>query len=111
MDYLFKEKPIYIRYPILQISYILIWIPLGFIISSCLASGLITAAYYIFGTLFQIIFSFAFEMFAISGRWGAMAVGFFPFTVAAFDLIFLIAGLELINAFLNKKQCEEHYNE
>lgn len=111
MDYLQKEKPIYLTFPILQISYVLIWIPLGFIISSLLATCLITVAYFIFGALFETIFSIAFKMYAFSGRWTATAVGFFPFTVAAFDLILLIVGLELISAFLNKKRQEEHFDE
>ena len=111
MDYLYKEKPIYLRYPIFQISYILFWIPLGFIISSFLATCLIKIAYFIFGALFDKLFIISFSMYAMSGRWYATAVGFFPFTVVVFDFVILIVGLELISAFLRKKQQEENFNE
>lgn len=111
MDYLYKEKAIYLRYPIFQISYILLWIPLGFIMSSFLAICLIKIVYFIFGALFRNLFIISFTMYEISGRWYATAVGFLPFVVVAFDLVMLILGLELISAFLNKKLQEEHFNE
>ncbi len=111
MDYNFREKPFYLEFPILQISYILLWIPVGYIVSRVIASGLIAIVFNTSAAILYKIFDFAFGLFVMSGRWEASALGFFPYAVIAFDLIFLIIGLELISRFLDKKRLEEKFYE
>ena len=111
MDYNFREKPFYLEFPILQISYILLWIPLGFIVTRVLASCLIAIVFNTSAAILYKLFDFAFGLFVMSGRWEASALGFFLYAVIAFDLIFLITGLELISHFLYKKRLEEKFYE
>ncbi|MCD7780741.1 MAG: hypothetical protein LUH05_08745 [Candidatus Gastranaerophilales bacterium] len=101
-----KEKPFYLKFPIFQIVYVLLWIPLGYIISSILSVVTIGIIYNILVEILKSLYTYAFELFLISGRMEAMVNSFYVITAFVFDLMILIIGLELVSFFLNKKKKE-----
>lgn len=107
----YRLKPFYLEFPILQITYILFWIPIGFIISNILSVIIISVVFHILSAILGAIFSFAFEMFVISGRMQAMVQPYYLIASIVFDFMFLIIGLELISSFLNKKRKEGGFDE
>lgn len=100
----FRYKPFYLEFPIFQITYILFWIPIGFIISNIFSVIIVSVVFHILSAILGVIFSFAFHMFVISGRMQAMVQSYYIIATVIFDFILLIIGLELINCFLNKKR-------
>lgn len=107
----FRYKPFYLEFPIFQIVYILFWIPIGFIVSNILSVIIVFVIFHILSAILGVIFSFAFEMFVISGRMQAMVQSYYLIAAIIFDFIFLIIGLELISSFLNKKRIEGGFDE
>lgn len=107
----FRYKPFYLEFPILQIIYILFWIPIGFILS-CIFS--VITVYIIFNILSAIlgaIYSYAFDMFVFSGRMQAMIQSYYIIATIIFDFVLLIIGLELISCFLDKKRKDGGFDE
>ena len=106
-----KNMPIYLHYPVFQILYIILWLPIGFVISNVICFIVIKIVYSIMSTILGIIFSYAFEMFLFSGRMQAIVEYFYYIIVVVFDLILLVVGLEIISHFLVKKRIVGGYNE
>ena len=109
MDY--RYKPFYLEFPIMQIAYILFWIPIVFFVSNIHSAVIVSVVFYILSTILEAFFSFAFEMFVLSGRMQAMVQPYYFIATIFFDFILLIIGLELISYFLNKKRKEGGFNE
>lgn len=107
----YKCKPFYLEFPIFQIVYIILWIPLGFYVSTLLSAVIVSFVFKIFSLILGAIYSFAFELFIISGRMQAMVKPYYFIAMFFFDLIILIIGLELINHFLNKKRFDGGFDE
>lgn len=107
----FNYKPFYLEFPIIQITYILLWIPIGFIVSYILSVIIVSIIFNILSAILGAIFSFAFEMFLLSVRMQATLQPYYLITAIIFDFIFLISGLELISCFLNKKRKEGGFDE
>lgn len=107
----YKCKPIYLVFPILQISYILFWIPVGYRISCILSALGVTIVYNILSAVLGAIYSFAYDMFALSGGMEALVEPYYLIVAIFLDLIILITGLELISCFLNKKRKEGGFDE
>ena len=106
-----KCKPIYLEFPIFQITYIIVWLLVGFTASGILSVISIKIVYLIMFAIFKALFSFSFEMFLISGRMQALIEPFYLIITIIFDFILLIIGLELISHFLNKKKIAGGYND
>jgi len=109
MDY--RYKPFYLEFPIFQIAYIIFWIPIGFFVSNILSAVIVSVVFHILSAILGAIFSFAFEMFVISGRMQAMVQPCYFIAMIFFDFMLLIIGLELISYFLNKKRKEGGFDE
>lgn len=107
----YKSKPFYLEFPIFQIIYIIAWIPIGFIISNILSVIIVSLVFHILSVILRVIFSFAFEMFVISGRMQAMVQSYYFIATVIFDFMLLVIGLELISSFLNRKKREGGYYE
>ncbi len=105
-----REKPIYLEFPLLQIIYITCWIPAGFAISKYLGGLTVIFVFNILAVILKSIYSFAFELFVFSGRFGAMMPRFTEIAIIAFDIILLVIGLEIISHFLSKKRVEGGWN-
>ena len=102
----FRCKPLYLKYPILQGLYVILWLPIGLILSYIYAYITLEILGSILVFILNKVYSFAFQMFAISGRF-LMCISLFAI-LATFiiDILLLIVGLELISAFVNKKRIE-----
>ncbi len=101
-----NNKPFYLKFPIFQILYILLWILIGFYLSYIFSMIVVSVSFRILELILGSIYPFAFEMFVMSGRMQAMVSGFYGIEAIIFDFIFLIVGLELITHFINKKRTE-----
>ena len=101
----FECQPTYLEFPILQIAYIILWIPLGFFVSYFWAFFTINTVARI--TIFLLDkFDLSFQYYLMSGR---IEMGIRPFylpTNIIYDIIILCIGLEIISRFLYKKQLE-----
>ena len=107
----FIYKSFYLKFPIFQIAYILFWIPIGFIVSNIFSVIIVSIIFHILSAALGAIFSFAFEMFVISGRMQAIVQPYYLIATIIFDFIFLIIGLEFISCFLDKKKREGGFDE
>ena len=107
----FRCKPIYLKYPIFQTIYIILWVPLGFIASWLLSIGIIKIVYLITSTILNLLFPVAFYFFALSEDLIGIYIMFCCITAFVYDLILLEVGLELIKHFLNKKKIDGGYDE
>jgi len=99
-----NEKPIYSEFPIFQISYILFWIPLGYIISSFCASLIIFVLKFILVKILHTIFDSAFEMYVYTGAMDTVPDAFYLPVLITLDIILLIAGLEFIIYMVRKSE-------
>lgn len=106
-----EYKPMYFKYPIFQILYVILWLPFGFILSYVFSTITIKIVYFIMSAILKFIFSFSFEMFLFSGRMQALIPPFYFLITVVFYLILLVLGLELISYFLSKKKIAGGYNE
>lgn len=101
----FKCEPTYLKFPILQIAYIIFWIPIGFFVSYFLAFFTINTVAQI--TIFLLDkFDFSFQYYLMSGRF---EMGIRPFYLPVniiYDILILCIGLEVISKFLYKKRLE-----
>ncbi len=102
----YVDKPFYLEFPILQISYILFWIPIGFFVSKVISSVVIFCVFYIFSSILGTLYPLDFELFVLSKRLKVLVYPFYSIAAIFFDFIILIIGLELISCFLNKKRKE-----
>ena len=101
----FKCKPTYLDFPILQIAYIIFWIPLGFFVSYFLAFFTINTVARI--TMFLLDkFDFSFQYYLMSGRFEMGIRPFYLPTNIIYDILILCIGLEIISKFLYKKRLE-----
>lgn len=108
----FRCKPIYLKYPIFQTIYIILWVPLGFIASWLLYIGIIKIIYLITSAILNLLFPVAFKFFAPSSEYLiGIYIMFCCITAFVYDLILLEVGLELIKHFLNKKNVDGGYDE
>jgi len=107
----FRYKPFYLEFPIFQISYIILWIPIGFLISGILSALIVTVVFYVLSAILNVIYPLAFGLFVMSGRMQAMVQQSYIIAGIFFDFMFLIIGLELISCFLNKKRKEGGFDE
>lgn len=107
----FRSKPIYLKYPIFQTIYIILWVPLGFIASWLLYIGIIEIIHLITSAILNLLFPVAFYFFASSGDLIGIYIMFSCITAFVYDLILLEVGLELIKHFLNKKKIDGGYDE
>lgn len=107
----FRCKPLYLEFPIFQITYVLSWIPIGFIVSNIFSVIIISVVFRILSVILKVIFPLAFGMFVMSGRMQAMVQSYYLIAAIIFDFILLIIGLELISCFLNKKRKEGNFDE
>ncbi len=107
----YRYEPIYLQYPILQTSFVIFWIPIGFIISKILYFIIETLVFNLLSFILGIIFPISFEMFIISERMDVLVQHFYLIIILFFDFIILIIGLELINYFITIKRKELNFNE
>lgn len=107
----FRCKPIYLKYPIFQTIYIILWVPLGFIASWLLYIGIIKIVYLITSAILNLLFPVAFYFFAPLEDLIGIYIMFSFITAFVYDLILLEVGLELIKHFLNKKKIDGGYGE
>lgn len=111
MKFCSRPRPFYLEFPIFQICYVLLWIPIGFTIS------------FVFSYIFVKIFSFilvnvahtflplAMDLFVMSGRMQLMEISYYVLIGIVFDIMLLVLGLEFIISVLNKKKLEGYGNE
>ena len=105
----FNHKPTYLEFPILQITYIIFWIPLGFFVSYFLAFFTINTVAQI--TMFLLDkWDFSFQYYLMSGRYEMGIRPFYLPTNIIYDFLILCIGLELISKFLYKKRLEYEGN-
>lgn len=107
----FRCKPIYLDFPIFQITYVLLWIPFGFIFSFILSTWVLYFVTEVMNFVLGLWLPVALEMFLISGRMSSMEKGMVMPVAIAFDFLILIVGLELISCFLNKKRIKGGFGE
>ena len=107
----YKHKLLYSKIPILQIVYILFWVPFGFIISYIISKITIVVVSNIINIILKAVFPVAYDLFTISGGKETIIVIFYIFLTIVFDFILLISGLELITYFLNKRKEREIFDE
>lgn len=107
----YETKPFYLKFPIFQIIYIIFWIPIGYIVANILSAIAVSIVFNILSAILSSIFSFAFEMFVMSGRMQGIVQPYYSITAIVFDFILLVLGLELIGYFLNKKRYKENFDE
>ena len=105
----FNHKPTYLEFPILQITYIIFWIPLGFFLSYFFTLFTINTVTQI--TMFLLDkWYFSFQYYLMSGRFGMEIRPFYLLTNIIYDFLILCIGLELISKFLYKKRLEYEEN-
>lgn len=102
----FRCKPLYLKYPILQGLYVILWLPIGLILSYIYAYITLEILGSILVFILNKVYSFAFQMFAISGRFQMCISLFAILATFIIDILLLIVGLELISTFVNKKRIE-----
>lgn len=102
----FIYRPIYYEFPVFQIMYVFIWIPIGFIFSYVLAAVVLEIVTNIMVWILNLLLPMSIQMFVMSGRMWAMTDGMRMPVAIAFDFLLLIVGLELIISFLKKKKIE-----
>lgn len=107
----FRYKPVYLDFPIFQIAYVMLWIPVGFIVSYILSAIVLYVVTEVMNFVLGLLLPMAFEFFLISGRMNAMEEGMIMPVAIAFDFFILIIGLELISYFLNKKRLKGGFDE
>ena len=107
----FRCKPIYLKYPIFQTIYIILWLPFGLLASCILSMGIIKIIYLITSAILGAMFPDAFTLFVLSDRMEGIFTSFYDRTMFVYDLILLVVGLELIKHFLNKKKIDGEYDE
>lgn len=106
-----KSTKFYLKFPIFQIVFIILWIPIGYLISNIFSAIIVSIVFNVLSSILKAIFSFAFEMYIISGRMQVMIEPYYYISALVFDFMLLIIGLELINHFLNKKKHKENFDE
>ena len=107
----FKCNPLYLKYPIFQIIYILLWIPLGYYLSYLIASDVVYFSFLKMIEIASIFLPVDIQLFILSHRMDVLVEPFYLIVTIAYDLILLVVGLELICYLLNKKKNKGDRNE
>ena len=100
----FRYKPIYLDYPILQISYVLLWFPLGLMFSIFTSTVIVFISSKIIIFILELLFPVEMEYYLLSGRISYIIEPFYDVTMIVYDIVFLILGLELISKYIDIKR-------
>lgn len=111
MKFYSKPKPFYLEFPIFQICYVLLWVPIGFTISFAFSYIFVKIFSFILVNVVHIFLPLAMDLFVMSGRMQLMEISYYVLISIVFDIMLLVLGLEFIISVLNKKKSESYGNE
>lgn len=107
----FKYKPLYLECPILQIAYVIFWIPIGLFTADILSSIIVTIVFRTLELILSRMYPLSYKLFVLSGRMDAMVEPYYFIAMLFVDFVLLIIGLEIINYFISKKRLEGGFDE
>ncbi len=100
-------KTFYRVFPVFYILYVILWIPIGFIISFKLSYLLIKIFSFLIVSIFQIFLPISINLFAISGRLQIIESFYYILIGIIYDIIILTVGLEYIDK-INKEALQKN---
>lgn len=105
-----KKLPLYLKYPIWQIVFLLSGLSLGSFISLILANITIGIMSLAAISIIKYFYEMALSLYVFSGALDSLMDSFVSIVFAGYEIILLILGLELISCKLNKLKTEENLN-
>ena len=105
-----KQQSFYLQFPIYQILYVLVWMPVGFIISFSLSLFFVKILSFVAISIMRLFFPITIDMFVMSGMMRLIEFLYFITAGIVYDIMLLIVGLEYIISIINKKKLEISYD-
>lgn len=106
MKSIYKQEHFYLEFPIIQITYVIFWIPLGCILSFSIAYLFIKILSFFMVSLLYLIFPLAIDLFILSGRLQVLEAVYLFIIGIVFDILLLVLGLGYIKIKLDNVKVE-----
>lgn len=106
-----NNEKFYLKYPLFQILFGVLWCPIGFVL--CLILAAILARVVTFGSMLIIRYFWvdAFSLYVMSGRMDILMFEYQMIIALIYTLISLIAGVEIIYYYLKKNKNSKEYGD
>jgi len=98
-----EYTPFYLKFPFFQVVYLLLWIPLGLIISFICSILLVKFFSFTMISIIHLFMPFSINLFVMSGRMQIIELFYIVFVFIVYDIILLVCSLEYIISIINKK--------